>query len=322
MTEFSEMLKSSQWSQDIEKSIGLSTQFSEMFKAHEPITKSLGGLTMMMEIAKNMKQQRMLVQPILSAIDAMTKSVSWYSKFAIPQTTLNTINFINTQHEQLFGGLRVMGETLKFQSFALAQISNLQFALNGISGQIATIAAQQSNWLLIEDFEVVNEQALEFSETLTEEITEEHQRQFQILVASILAFINKHKQKGIHTFRVLEVLLVFYSVYEACLPKAELASQEDIKQMNIKQDIVLQYIHFINEQLRQAKEYRITNKVCEVKLKPKSKTITLTRLPTNFEVMEIQIHHKWIYVSYFDPKDNLPQTGWIMKKYLDKPSLH
>ncbi len=24
-------------------------------------------------------------------------------------------------------------------------------------------------------------------------------------------------------------------------------------------------------------------------------------------------------VSFFDPKDNLPQTSWILKKYIDKP---
>ncbi len=319
MAGFDDILKSAQWSQNIQKSLGLSSQLSDMFKAQEHITKSLGGLSMMTEIAKSMKQQTMFAQPTLSAIDAMTKSMSWHSKFAIPQTTLDAITSINRQHEQLFGGLRAMTEALKFQSPALAQINNLQFALNGISGQIAAIAAQKKNWSLIDDFEEVNGQALEFSETLTEEITEEQQRQFQILVASILAFINKHKQKGIHAFRVLEVILVFYSVYDIFSPKPELASKEDIKQLNIKQDAVLQYIQLINEQLRQAKEYRITNKVCEVKLKPKSKTIILTKLPADFEVIVIQIHHKWIYVSYFDPKDNLPQTGWIMKKYLDKP---
>lgn len=319
MAGFDDILKSAQWSQNIQKSMGLSSQLSEMFKVQERITKSFSGLSMMMEIAKSMKQQTMFAQPSLSAIDAMTKSMNWHSKFAIPQTTLDAITSINRQHEQLFGGIRAMTEALKIQSPALAQINNLQFALNGISGQIAAIAAQQRNWSLIDDFEEVTEQALEFSETLSEEITEEQQRQFQVLVALILAFINKHKQKGLNAFRALEVILVFYQVYGIFSPTPELATMADIKQINIKQDTVFHYIQLVNEQLRQANEYRITDKVCEVKLKPKLKTITLTKLPTDFEVIVIRIHHKWVYVSYFDPKDNLPQTGWIMKKYLDIP---
>ena len=101
--------------------------------------------------------------------------------------------------------------------------------------------------------------------------------------------------------------------------KPELATKEEVKQIGIKQDSTIFFIQQITEQLKQAKEFRITNRPCVVKLKPKLKTITLTKLPVSFDVVVIQIHHKWVYVSYFDPKDNLPQTGWIRKKYLNKP---
>jgi len=53
--------------------------------------------------------------------------------------------------------------------------------------------------------------------------------------------------------------------------------------------------------------------------KPRLKSLVIEKLPIDFEVTVLQFNHKWIYVSYFSPKDNLPQTGWIMKKYLDKP---
>lgn len=320
MTGFDDTLKSVQWQQSIQKSLGLSYQLSEMFKAQESIAKNLSGLSMATELAKSMqKHHRMFEHPTLSAIEAMTKGLSFQAKFAIPQTTLDAISSINRQHEQLFGGIRAITEALKIQSPALAQINNLNFALSGISGQIAAIAAQQRNWSIIDDFEEVTEQAIEFSESLTEEVTEEHQRQFQILIAKLIAFFNKHKQKGINTFRLLEVLLVFYSYYSIFSNKPELATKADIRQINLNQDTIIHYINLVNEQLRVAKEYRITNRECEVKLKPKSKTLTLCKLPKDFELTVLQVNHKWVLVSYFDPKDNLAQTGWIMKKYLDKP---
>jgi len=36
------------------------------------------------------------------------------------------------------------------------------------------------------------------------------------------------------------------------------------------------------------------------------------------EVVVLQINHKWAFVSYTNPKDNLMETDWVMNKYLDK----
>jgi len=49
------------------------------------------------------------------------------------------------------------------------------------------------------------------------------------------------------------------------------------------------------------------------------KSLVIEKLPADFEVIILQINHKWVYVSYLNPKDNLPETGWILKKYVDKP---
>jgi len=323
MAGFDDILKSVQWQQSIQKSLGLSSQLSEMMKAQEKITKSLSGVSMITELAKSMQQHhKMFENPTLSAIEAMTKGLSLQAKFAIPQTTLDAISSINRQHEQLFGGIRAMTEALKIQSPALAQINNLNFALIGISGQIAALAAQQRNWTIIDDFEEVTEQAIEFSESLTGEVTEEQKRQFQILISSIVAFFNKHKTLGKVSFRVINIFLIIAGIhqyYDFLKEKPELATKAEVNQINIKQDSISHFIQILSEQLKQTKDYRITNRICEVKLKPKTKTLTVSKLPKDFELVVLQVNHKWVLVSYFDPKDNLPQTGWIMKKYIDKP---
>ncbi len=319
MTGLDNILKLAQRQQNIHKSLGFSTQLSEMFKAQERITNSFSGGSMITEIVKSMQHQKMFVSPTLLAIEAITKSMSFQSRFTIPQTTLDAIKSINHQHEQLFGGIRAMTEALRIQSPALAQINSLNFALNGISGQIAAIAAQQRNWTIIDDFEEVTEQAIEFSENLTEEITEEQKRQFQILLTLVISFVKKY---GVQGFLIIDIILRFAGIhqyYDFLKEKPELPTKKEVNQISIKQDSVIHFINIVNEQLRQAKEYRITNRECFVGLKPKLKTLTLSKLPKNFELIVIQIHHKWVYVSYFDPKDNLPQTGWVMKKYLVRP---
>ena len=102
------------------------------------------------------------------------------------------------------------------------------------------------------------------------------------------------------------------------LPKPELAEKGDINQISAKQDTLIKLYSLFNEQLKDSKEYRITNRECNVKLKPQTRNIILSNLPKGFELVVLQVHHQWVFVSYFDPKDNLPQSGWVMKKYLDK----
>lgn len=320
MAGFDDIFKSAQWHQSIQKSLGLSSQLSEMFRTQERITKSLSGISMATELAKSMQQHhRMFENPTLSAIQAMTKGLSLQAKFAIPQTTLDAITSINRQHEQLFGGLRAITEALKIQSPAIAQINNLNFALSGISGQIASIAAQKRNWIIIDDFEEVTEQAIEFSESLTDEITEEQKRQFQILLTLVTTFVKKYGVQGLLIIDIILRFAGFHQYYDFLQQKPELPTKLEVNQIAIKQDSISHFIQILSEQLKQTKDYRITNRICEIKLKPKTKTLIVSKLPKDFELVVLQVNHKWVLVSYFDPKDNLPQTGWIMKKYLDKP---
>jgi hypothetical protein len=104
-----------------------------------------------------------------------------------------------------------------------------------------------------------------------------------------------------------------HQYYDFLKPKPELLSKEEF--LKFKNYMVKE----INVVLKQEKEYRTTNRVCKVMLKPTSKTLSITTLPKDFDVIVFQIKHKWIYISYSNPKDNLPQTGWILKKYLIKP---
>ncbi|QDK77623.1 hypothetical protein EXU85_03050 [Spirosoma sp. KCTC 42546] len=207
MAGLDDIIKSTQWVQNVHKSLGLSSQISEMLKAQERMTSGFGGLNTITQLAKNFQQQETSIRnlsgismltelaksmqqqerftknwgsigmmadltksiqqqigsnPSFSAIDALTKSI----RFAIPQTTLDAITSINRQHSLLFGNLRNITETFTKNKSVFSQINNWQFAISGISGQLASIAAAQRKWDLIDDFEEITEEVVSLNERI------------------------------------------------------------------------------------------------------------------------------------------------------------
>jgi hypothetical protein len=319
MARFDDIFKSAQWHQSIHKSLGISSQISEMLKAQESITKSLSGVNMMAAIAKSMQHQKMFANPTLSAIEAMSKSISLQSKFTIPQTAINAITSINRQHEQLFGNLRSITEALTKNQPAFSQINSWQFAISGISGQLAAIAASQQKWDLIDDFEEITEEAVLLNERLYDEngVSKEGLIELKEFFQRIEIKVDKIDSDANALFwkllTLLGIILAFTGEIRNWLPKPEYATKQEVE------TVINDQFKLYESKLKEEKELRITQRECKVLIKPKMKSIVIERLPCGFEIVVLQVNHKWVYVSYFSPKDNLPQTGWIMKKYLSSP---
>lgn len=320
MAGFDDILKSVQWQQSIQKSLGLSSQLSEMMKTQERITKSLSGVSMITELAKSMQQHhKMFENSTLSAIEAMTKGLSHQAKFTISQTTLDAISSINRQHEQLFGNLRSITEAINKNQAVFNQINSWQFAISGISGQLAAIAASQKKWDLIDDFEEITEEAVSLNERIFDEngVTKERLNELKAFFQRIEIKVDKIDADANSLFWKLLTLLGFILAVmgEArnWLPKPEYATKQEVE------TVIKEQFGIYEKKLKEDKEFRITSRVCKVMSKPRLKSIVIEKLPIDFEVTVLQVNHKWVYVSYFSPVDNLPQTGWILKKYLDKP---
>jgi hypothetical protein len=320
MADFEDILKSAQWHQNIQKSLGLSTQLSELMEAQASFTKSLGGVRMISEIAKSMQlRHKMFENPTLSAIEAMTKGLSLQVKFAIPQTTLDAISSINRQHEQLFGNLRSITEALNKKQAAFNQISSWQFAISGMSGQLAVIAASQKKWNLIDNFEEITEDAVSLNKRIFDEngVTKEGLDELKAFFQRIEIKVDKIDADANSLFWKLLVLVSFFLTVmgEArnLLPKPEYATKQEVE------TVIKEQFGIYEKKLKEDKEFRITSKDCKVMSKSRLKSLVIEKLPTDFDVTVLQVNHKWVYVTYLSPIDNLPQTGWIMKKYLDKP---
>ena len=312
------IIKSTNFAQKINNQLGVSNSMMKMINSQEQWQNKLSAMTMNDAVSKVIAQQQNYFPKDISGLDALSKTVAMQTKlFQIPQPTLDAIKGISQMHESIFGNLKGITSILESHKPYLAQINSLQFAISGISGQIAAIAAKNNQWNLLDEFEDINEQALEITNNFTSDITltEEESIRFEQLIERIISFYNKNKKFGVNALLFISVmvnLMNIHQYYDFVRPKTESITSDDL--LKFEQKIQKS----IEIKLKEMKEYRTTNRVSKVMLKPKTKTIVITQLPKNFDVIVLQINHKWAFVSYINPSDNLMETGWIMKKYLDK----
>lgn len=319
MNSLDALIKSTDFAQKINSQIGLGNSISQMFQSNQVWQNQLSAMTMNNAVFNAISQQQQnFIPKNIAGLDTLSKTLAMQAKlFQIPQPTLDAIKGISQMHESLFGNLKGITSIFEIQKSYLAQVNSLQFAMSGISGQIASIAAKSNQWNLLDEFEDINEQAFEITNSFTSDIalTEEERIRFEQLIEKIISFYQKNKQFGVNALLFISVMVNLMSIhqyYDFVKPKAESVTKEDLVKFERKIQETIEL------KLKEAKEYRTTNRVSKVMLKPKTNTIIITLLPQNFDVIVLQINHKWAFISYINPKDNLMETGWVMKKYLDK----
>lgn len=312
------IIKSTNYAQKISAQLGISNSMMEMLHSQELWRNKLSAITMNDAVFKSIAHQQNYLPKNIAGLDNLSKTLATQAKlFQIPQSTLDAIKGISQMHESMFGNLKDISSIFDSHKSYLAQIKSLQFAMIGISGQIAAIAAKSNEWNLLDEFEDINEQAFELTNSFTSDIalTEEESIRFEQLIEKIILFFNNNKKFGVNALLFISVmvnLMNIHQYYDFVKSNHEPATKIDLIKFEkkIQQSIELK--------LKEIKEYRTTNRVTKVMLKPKTKTIIVTSLPKGFDVIVLQINHKWAFVSYINPNDNLMETGWIMKKYLDK----
>lgn len=247
----------------------------------------------------------------------MTKLINTQPKFTIPTTALDLISSIGNQNSRLFEGMNSALEMSKSFTTAI-EIPNLQLALTGLSAQLAKIASSQQNWDILEDFDEITEEAVSINDRIIKEegLSNENLEYLNDFLSRIgIKIDNQDKSSSAIFWKVLALIsfiLAITSEIRNWTPKPEFATQEEVDKTITR--------HFSNfeKKLKEQKEYRVTNRKCKVFSKPKSKSKVVINIEKGFEFVVLNVNHKWIYVSYLNPNDNLPETGWVMKKYTER----
>lgn len=181
---------------------------------------------------------------------------------------------------------------------------------------MATFASSHRKWNLISDYEEITTEVVALNERIYDDsgITKEGLNELEGFLQRIEVKVDKiEKEANVILWKLLALLSFFLAVLGEAInwiPKPEYVTKHEVESLIKKQFLLYE------RKLREGKQFRITNRECKVMLKPQIKSLVVEKLPIDLEVVILQVHRKWIYASYSSPQDNLPQTGWIMKKYL------
>lgn len=318
MNKLSGITSAINWATEINKNLGLANPMLDVVRAQRDILdRLLPNKNLFSNHLSASLADKVFGFHDPGGIIAMSQSIQKQFRITIPENTLATIDLISKQHRNLFDLSNAMTDIFRMGT-AIVQMNNMQSALKNISGQITAIATLQQRWDLIDDFEEISEQAMEITSGMTTELplTEEENRSFQDLLSFVYSIVKKHKKVGIYSILFVDMVLriaSFHQYYDFLTSKPELATKEDLGKFETKLFLAIQ------EKLKSEKAYRVTNRFCRMYLKPKSKSQVIVSLPRDANVIVLQIQGKWVYISFIDPEDNLSLTGWVMKKYLNKP---
>lgn len=242
----------------------------------------------------------------------------------LPPTLSSTLDSITNNYYKTFQSLKMIADLSPRFLHTHAQVNNIKFVLNGLSGRMATIAAVQRQWDLFDDLNVITEKVSEFVEEF-----ENNRSWTDQTKAKLLTIFNetknlclKNKKVGAKVILILSTLAIpmgYHQYFDFLKVKPEAATKEELRafRQEVKKDIndiATEYSRLFSNVLRE--EYKITNRKCKVMLKPSNKSFAIAIIPKGFDLIVIQNHHEWAYVKFFNPEDNLPQTGWVLKKYL------
>lgn len=314
LKELSNIVQTPDFAQKINRQIGISNSISKIFQSPQ-WKNQISALTMHGAILKSIERQNSFNH--FAGINQVAKIIAMQPKFTIPKTTINAINLIGKQHQHLFENLSKISQISQNFS-AIGQIPNLEFALRGITGQIAELAASQKKWDLLDDFEEITAEAVTINDKIIDDegITKKSINDLNNFLNRIEIKIDKNDKNANSLLwklvAILSFILAITSETRNWSPKPEHATKKEIE------SLIKEQFSVFETKLKEHKEYRTTNRECKVMLKPRNKSLVLSRLPKGFDLIVLNVNHKWIYVSYLNSKDGLPQTGWVLKKYLSK----
>jgi hypothetical protein len=321
------------------RQMGPAMAVSKMLDSIMPLRNQFGFRDMEHAVLKNLGLQRNVGLHKFVADDftnsAIVRAVRHSrADFGIPSTVFDTLRTTTLYHNQLFDTLRKVTEI----SRPFAHFNSMQFAMSGISGKIAAIAAVERQWQWLEDFEQVSEELAEVAEDIAEQasLSEETKLRLQQLREAVIGFYIRNKKYGPYFILFFSVAMYGMGVHQYVdflRAKPEPATKEDILKIHktleaLSQEQINERLHLedfkrelaqaIIDSLKHEGRIRATIRACKVFLKPNTRSSVVITLPAEFEVTSVQQNHKWVYVNFYDPTDDLPQAGWIMKKYLRK----
>lgn len=288
----------------------LAQQMAQQHNRYDAIANPLKHVTAWVEQSRLFSVQKKFAQS--AAILGIAQSLQ-NKAFNVPDNSIRAIDILLEKQFKFFNS-PVSSAALTASHFYTQQNAMLT-AVQGITAGYLGRAIRQSHWGLVDEFERINDEAAALAESIAgqEEWTDDHQSAFAALMDKAKALYEAYPQYGKYLTRFINIFVIwatFHMYYDFVKPKPEPLSSTELQ---VSEHRIQQHMDSL---YKQQKAYHLTALKCRVLLKPNARSLAIGNLPDDYQVAILQIQHKWAYVSYTDPSDNLLHAGWILKKYL------
>lgn len=203
---------------------------------------------------------------------------------------------------------------------SLLDLAGLPKAFQWINVQLASTIAQRQRWDELEDFKNLNQKAAEIIEEVTsgQLVAGKVSDKFDELIAVAKDFIKRNKKYARQICRFVDIILTIVGLINLLLPQPSESTQltrDDLAKLVTKDDLRKE-LAILRDELEVKPDIRCVNRPARIMFRPSTKTLVQYKAQAGFEVVVLQVNHRWVYVSYLNPELDLPQTGWILKKYV------
>lgn len=238
---------------------------------------------------------------------------NFIEQYKMPNSMIETIESIKRHQEMLFSGLNSFNS---IYSNSQSLINSAQSAMQSITSQVAYHSAFLKDWEYLNQFGEISKEVLELNEKLgkdeglsREEFVEIKQTLSNIY-SSLLSVEKDTSSVLMKWLTIIGFILTLISEGRNWVSKPNFITKEEF------QSTMQEFYNKNLQQLNKQNQQRIVNHNCKIYFKPNTKSNVVLKIENGYNLVVVDVRKEWVFVSFSDPKDNLPQTGWIQKKYL------
>lgn len=267
------------------------------------------------------------------AIKGLTATLS---EFAASNNKMLADSFANLAASRLTmtSGLAEMAKAMQMPQ--LKKFNALDVAIGGLSNSFLREISKLRDW---EELEVVDEANKAISNSASEiidkqEITNEELLEFLKSIQSDIQKIStKTKSQKTTAFlfnlaNIISILITFYSFY---LQQKDISNSEVFKQtgelIRKSEERMIESIddkiiasrdsitELIKSQFRQYYKLRFATTNVNLRSHPRKKSQIIGVVSKGQEATVLEIHHKYLLITYIDFETGEPMSGFVVKKY-------
>lgn len=234
----------------------------------------------------------------------------------------DSLNIVLANQEKILKSLNTSNFSKIFKEYN-STISPFYSSLGTLGSAINKRGLTKNDNSILKQFEVVTEMAANTTETISKEpdsVIENLKRIEAFIFESVeklqidIANIPNSKSANIGLWvNIISILLTLYTILQPLL-KSDTRDEATRTQIERMQTVLVAKLDSITKLM--GKSAIIMTK-CNVKWNPKKRTIILCTLLPYTQVNVIETNHKWCKITYKKNPNDLPITGWVLKKYLN-----